>query len=68
MARKIHPSIVTLPIESVYHILDYLEPLEILLSVRDVCSRLNAITATYAPYQVGVSFDTYRKRFSFMCM
>jgi hypothetical protein len=44
----------TVPIELVYCILDYLEPLDILVSVRDVCLRLNAITDTYHPYQVFI--------------
>ena len=46
------PSLTTLPIEVVYCILDFLEPLDILLSVQDVCVRLNAIVNTYRPYEV----------------
>jgi hypothetical protein len=45
-------SLITLPVEIVYRILDNLDGLAILLSVRDVCTRLNAITDTYQPYQV----------------
>ena len=55
MFRSCSPSLLTLPIESVYRILDQLHPLEILLSVRGVCSRLNAITDTYHPYTVNSS-------------
>ena len=54
MSRSRHPSLHTLPIESVYHILDHLEPFDILVSMRNVCSRLNAITDTYQPYTVNI--------------
>ena len=53
MAASITPSLITLPIELVYRTLDHLDPVEILLSMRDVCTRLNAITSTYQPYQVN---------------
>ena len=53
MADSITPSLITLPIELVYRTLDHLDPVEILLSVRDVCTRLNAIIGTYQPYQVN---------------
>jgi len=45
-------SLATLPVELIYRILDNLDELTILLSVRDVCTRLNAITDTYYRYQV----------------
>jgi hypothetical protein len=47
------PSLLTLPIELVYRILDHLEEWKILISVRDVCTRLNNITETYHRYQVN---------------
>jgi hypothetical protein len=71
MAGNAAPSLITLPIELVYRILDNLNRLDILLSVRDVCTRLNAITDTYHPYQVNFhlyfqmnfsSISTYRTR------
>ena len=46
------PSLQTLPIELAYRILDHLDPVDILLSVRTVCTRLDAITDTYHPYTV----------------
>ena len=52
MSHSISPSLITLPIECVYRILDHLDPLHILLSMREVCLRLNAITDTYQPYTV----------------
>jgi hypothetical protein len=56
MSHNIDPSLLTLPIELVCRILDQLDPLDILCCVRDVCTRINAITDTYLPYQVKVSF------------
>jgi hypothetical protein len=46
-------SLATLPIELIYRILDNLDPLEILLSVQDVCTRLNAIIESYHQYKVN---------------
>jgi hypothetical protein len=56
MSNNITPSILTLPIELVYRILDNLDQLTILLSLHNVCIRLNAITDTYYRYQVNFSF------------
>lgn len=42
----------TLPVNLVYHILDHLDLSSIVFSVREVCTRLNAITDTYHRYQV----------------
>jgi F-box domain len=53
MSDKITLSLHTLPVECVYCILDNLDELTILLSVRGVCTRLNAITDTYHRYQVN---------------
>jgi len=65
MSGKVTLSLLTLPVEIVYRILDNLERLEILLSVRNVCTRLNAITDTYHPYQVN--FHLYFKyKFQFV--
>jgi hypothetical protein len=49
-------SLHTIPVELVYRILDNLEELTILLSLRNVCTRLNAITDTYHRYQVSFNF------------
>ena len=54
MSQILNLSLHTLPIEPVYRILDYLSPLDILLSMRNVCSRLDAITNTYQPYTVNI--------------
>jgi hypothetical protein len=53
MASKATLSLVTLPVEIVYHILDNLSEIDILLSTRDVCRRLNEITDSYHRYQVN---------------
>ena len=48
-------SLVTLPVELIYRILDHLAPKDIFLSVRNVCERLNSITDVYHPYQVNLT-------------
>lgn len=53
MSDKATLSLHKLPVELVYCILDNLNPLTILLSVRNVCKRLNAIIDTYTPYKVN---------------
>ena len=57
MSYNVTPSLLGLPIEVLYRILDQLDPKHILLSVRNVCQRLDAITDTYYPYQVNLTFD-----------
>lgn len=47
-------SLLTLPVELVYQILDNLDEITILFSMRDVCSRLNLITSSYHRYQVSI--------------
>lgn len=46
------PSLLTLPIELVYRILDQLDPPTIIFSFRNVCIRFNAITDIYHRYKV----------------
>ena len=53
MSQNLNSSLHTLPIESVCRILDHLEPFDILMSMRSVCSRLDAITDIYQPYTVN---------------
>ena len=57
MAHNITISLLGLPIEVLYRILDQLDPKHILLSVRNVCQRLDTITDTYHPYQVNLTID-----------
>ena len=52
MNETMQPSLLALPIELTYRILDQLKQVDILLSVRNVCTRLNAIVDTYHRYQV----------------
>ena len=61
MSNKIIPSLVTLPVELVYRILDHLKPFDILVSARNVCTRLNKITETYHPYQVNFTVLLFSK-------
>jgi hypothetical protein len=55
MSKKTKLCFLTLPIELIYRILDNLDELTILLSMRNVCIRLDAITNTYHRYQVMLS-------------
>ncbi|CAF1526189.1 unnamed protein product, partial [Rotaria sordida] len=51
MPTNIIPSLLTLPVELVYRILDHLDDWKILYSVRNVCQRIDAIVGTYPPYK-----------------
>ena len=57
MAHNGSPSFLTLPIELIYRILDQLQPYDILVSVRNVCSRLDQTMDTYHRYQVTLAFS-----------
>lgn len=46
-------SIIILPVELVYRILNHLDLFEILVSMRNVCQRLDQIVDTYDQYQVN---------------
>ena len=52
MSDKTSLSLHTLPVDLVYRILDHLDQWNILYSMRNVCTRINAITDTYRPYKV----------------
>jgi hypothetical protein len=54
MSGKMSLMLHTLPVEIVYRILDNLSILSILCSMRNVCTRLNAITDSYQRYQVNL--------------
>ncbi|CAF3546806.1 unnamed protein product [Rotaria socialis] len=51
MANQIPSSFLGLPVELIYRILDNLDNLTLVYSIRDVCIRLNMITDTYNRYQ-----------------
>jgi len=53
MSNEVLLSLLTLPIEFVYRVLDNLDELTILFSARDVCTRLNAIIDIYHRYIVN---------------
>lgn len=46
-------SLHTLPIELVYRVLDNLDDFSLLCSLRNVCTRINAIVDSYSRYQVN---------------
>jgi hypothetical protein len=52
MSKNIVPSLMNLPVEFIYRILDQLAPLDILMSVWNVCTQLDPIIETYHRYQV----------------
>ena len=69
MPLEIPSSLVELPVELVYHILDYLDEKTMFLSVRNVCIKLNAITDKYHRYQVNVTLvmkSTFMTLFDFI--
>ncbi|CAF1666064.1 unnamed protein product, partial [Adineta ricciae] len=51
MSKTVVPSLLTIPIEIVYRILDQMTPKNIMKSLREVCQRLNKIIDTYPPYK-----------------
>lgn len=51
--RTIMASLLTLPIQVVYLILDNLQPADLLISAFNVSSRLNSMIESYHPYQVN---------------
>ncbi len=59
MSDKFISSLLTLPVNLVYHILDNLDEFTILCSMRNVSRRINAIVDSYHRYQVNFSFISY---------
>jgi hypothetical protein len=53
MSNNFIPFLLTLPVKLLYRILDNLDQLTILLSLRNVCIRANTIIDTYHRYQVN---------------
>ncbi|CAF4715950.1 unnamed protein product, partial [Rotaria sp. Silwood2] len=51
MCDKTPATLLTIPVDIVYRILEKLDDLSLILSVRNVCERLNIITDTYHRYQ-----------------
>ena len=51
-------SLIALPIELIYHILNPLEPKDLFLAIRNVSQRLDSITDTYRPYQVNRELES----------
>ncbi len=58
MWEKVTSSFLTLPVELVYRVLDYVDDATLFCSALNVCTRLNAIIDTYHRYQVNSSFST----------
>jgi len=56
MSGNSNISLITLPMEIIYPILDYLDELTIMLSLRGLCARLDAIIDSYRSYQVNSIF------------
>ena len=58
MSSNTTPSLIVLPIELIYRILDHLQLKDIFLSVRNLCQRLDSITDTYHRYQVNLKLES----------
>ncbi len=56
MTDNVDASLLTLPIELIYRILDNVDILTIEISFQNVCTRLKAITDTYWQYHVNFDF------------
>jgi hypothetical protein len=56
MSNRITLSLLTLPVEIVYRILDHQNDFTIICSMRNVCQRLNKIVDSYHRYQVNLFF------------
>lgn len=53
MSDTTNLSLDTVPIDIVYKILDHLNVLNVIASMRNVCARLNAIVDSYQQYQAS---------------
>ena len=53
MAEKVVLSLHTIPVDLAYQILDHLDEVTLVVAVRNVCLRLNAITDTYQRFRVS---------------
>ncbi|UJR29244.1 hypothetical protein I4U23_010458 [Adineta vaga] len=60
-------SLVTLPVEVVYHILDRLDTKDILFSFRNVCKRFNQITRTYNRYKIQFNCTSSNAKIRQIC-
>ncbi len=56
MSNNMKSSLLTLPVELVYRILDNLNGRQIFFSLSNVCTRINAIIHSYQPYKVYFYF------------
>ena len=52
MSHKILPSLLTLPVELIYRILDNLDELTLICSMHNVSTRINQIVNSYHRYKV----------------
>jgi len=57
-------SLLTLPVEMIYRILDQINDKALFLSARNVCQRLNTIIDSYHRYQVKSDVLSFSKNFS----
>ena len=53
MSSKINLTFLTLPVELVYRILDYLDDWNLICSIRNVSTRINRIIDNYDRYPVS---------------
>lgn len=56
MSQNTNPTLISLPVKTIHHILDNLDLFDILVSLHGVCTHLDAIVNHYLPYQVTIAF------------
>ena len=73
MSSKINLTFLTLPVELVYRILDYLDDWSLICSIQNVSTRINRIIDNYHRYRVSYLVLNYKiqltlcsKRYSFL--
>ena len=57
--RKIIPSLLILPVELVYRILDHLDDWTMSYATKNICTHINTIVDIYHRHQVNFSFFSY---------
>lgn len=62
MSNQTVLSLHTLPVPLVYHILDHLSEIALLVSMYNVCQRLNTIIDSYHRYQVNFHLTLFFRK------
>ncbi len=57
MADQLKPSLLTVPIELLYRIFNYLDDFHIFCTMRNICTHMNTIIDDYRRYKVESLFS-----------